>query len=64
MGVRIFVLSEALFGIAVGIFSLVLNLHLLAAGVSETQIGRMNSVSTLLAGAVAVPGGWLAGKMG
>ncbi|WP_051775623.1 MFS transporter [Paenibacillus tyrfis] len=63
-GVRRFVASEALFGLGVGLFSLVLNLHLLFKGVSEEQIGQITSVSTLVAGIIAIPGGLLAGKLG
>lgn len=59
---RLFIVSEVLFGIGVGLFSFVLNLHLLSKGISEEQIGRITMVSMLVAGIIAILGGLLASK--
>ena len=63
-GVRRFVLSEALLGISLGLFSLVLNLHLLAAGMSEEAIGVLTALGTIVVGLSAIPIGLLARHWG
>lgn len=63
-GVRRFVLSEALLGISLGLFSLVLNLHLLAAGMREEAIGVLTALGTIVVGLSAIPIGLLARRLG
>ncbi|SEB54433.1 MFS transporter [Paenibacillus sp. GP183] len=63
-GVRRFILSEILLGIGIGLFMLVLNLHLLDLGVNEEQIGRISSVGALFMGILGIPSGLLANYMG
>lgn len=63
-GVRRFVLSEALLGVSMGLFSLVLNLHLLAAGMSEEAIGFLTALGTMVVGLSAIPIGLLARRLG
>lgn len=63
-GVRRFILSEALLGIGIGIFSLVLNLHLLYMGINEAEIGQLSSMGVLITGLVAIPFGLLANRFG
>ncbi|AIS53399.1 major facilitator superfamily MFS_1 [Thermoanaerobacter kivui] len=62
--VKRFIATEALLGIGMGIFGLVLNLHLLALNVSPEQIGALNSVGTLVMGAAAIPAGFFANYIG
>ncbi|MBE3595737.1 MAG: MFS transporter [Hydrogenibacillus sp.] len=54
-GVRRFVLSESLLGIGIGLFSLLLNFHLLALGVREETLGTLNAVGTVAMGMAAFP---------
>ncbi|MCF6093434.1 MFS transporter [Microaerobacter geothermalis] len=63
-GVRRFVISEALLGVGIGLFSLVLNLHLLAVGLDEEKIGEITSIGMLIVGAAAIPTGLLANRTG
>lgn len=63
-GVRRFLMTEALYGIAIGMYSLVLNLHLLSKGLREDQIGALASTGILVMGALAIPVAVLAGKVG
>jgi DHA1 family multidrug resistance protein-like MFS transporter len=63
-GVRRFILSEIMLGIGMGLFMLVLNLHLLDLGVNEEQIGRISSVGALFMGLLGIPSGLLANYMG
>jgi MFS family permease len=62
--VKRFIATEALLGIGMGIFGLVLNLHLLALNISPEQIGVLNSVGTLVMGAAAIPAGFFANYIG
>jgi predicted MFS family arabinose efflux permease len=64
IGVRRFIISEILLGIGIGLFMLVLNLHLLDLGVNEEQIGRISSVGALFMGLLGIPSGLLANYMG
>lgn len=63
-GVRRFIISEIMLGIGIGLFMLVLNLHLLDLGVNEEQIGRIASVGALFMGLLGIPSGLLANYMG
>ncbi|MBP1996620.1 MFS transporter [Paenibacillus eucommiae] len=63
-GVRWFVITEALLGIGIGMFQLVLNLHLLDMRLDEKQIGELTSVGALIMGLVSIPAGLLAGWAG
>ncbi len=63
-GVRRFIISEALLGIGIGIFSLVLNLHLLNMGINEAEIGKLSSMGVLIIGLVAIPFGLMANRFG
>ncbi|ANE48736.1 hypothetical protein SY83_05015 [Paenibacillus swuensis] len=56
-GVRIFVMTECLFGVGIGLFSLVLNLHLLDLGYDEGFIGRLTSIGSLAMGLLSLPAG-------
>jgi MFS family permease len=51
-------------GIAIGLYSLLLNLHLLDLGLSEDQIGTISSFGSIVMGVVAIPCGMLAGRFG
>lgn len=63
-GVRWFVLTEAFLGIGIGIFNLLLNLHMLALGFDEAQIGAVASMGTVAMAAVSLPSGILASRFG
>lgn len=63
-GVRWFVLTESMLGIGIGLFNLLLNLHLLALGLNEEQIGAVASFGVIVMGAVSVPCGLLAARYG
>ncbi|WP_372009589.1 MFS transporter [Paenibacillus chitinolyticus] len=62
--VRRFLATEALYGIGIGLYSLALNLHLLALGASGGQIASISAVGILIMGIGALPAGMLAGKIG
>lgn len=62
LGVRQFLYSEPLFGIAMGMFAFVLNFHLLDTGLDEIQIGQLTSLHMLVMGASAIPFGLLADR--
>jgi DHA1 family multidrug resistance protein-like MFS transporter len=64
IGVRRFIISEILLGIGIGLFSLVLNLHLLDLGINEAQIGRISSIGALIMGLIGIPSGLLANYWG
>lgn len=63
-GVRYFLYSEGLFGMAVGLYALLYNLHLLSLGFNETQIGQLTSISTLVMAGAAIPLALLADRFG
>jgi|GEM_PF-591719 len=63
-GVRRFLATEALYGIAIGMYALVLNLHLLSKGLKETQVGTLASTGILIMGLLAIPVALLADRLG
>lgn len=63
-GVRRFLATEALYGIAIGMYALVLNLHLLSKGLKETQVGTLASTGILIMGLLAIPVALLADRVG
>lgn len=63
-GVRWFVLTESMLGIGIGIYTLLLNLHLLALGLNEEQIGAISSFGTVCLGVASIPVGLLANRFG
>ncbi|TYP74125.1 MFS transporter [Paenibacillus methanolicus] len=63
-GVRRFLITEALYGIGIGLYSLVLNLHLLAKGLKEDQVGALVSAGILVMGLLAIPVSLLANRFG
>ncbi|NIK77011.1 putative MFS family arabinose efflux permease [Paenibacillus castaneae] len=64
VGVRRFLMTEALYGIGIGLYALVLNLHLLSKGLKEDQIGALVSVGILIMGILAIPVSLLANRLG
>ncbi|RAV05645.1 MFS transporter [Paenibacillus sp. YN15] len=63
-GVRRFLMTETLLGIGLGMATLLLNLHLLALGLTETQLGAISSAGSICMGAVSIPCGLLANRFG
>ncbi|WP_123043446.1 MFS transporter [Cohnella candidum] len=63
-GVRRFLATEALYGIGIGMYALVLNLHLLSRGLREDEIGKLASAGILIMGALAIPVSLLANRLG
>jgi DHA1 family multidrug resistance protein-like MFS transporter len=63
-GVRSFIATESLFGIGAGIFSLILNLHLLKIGFDEKLIGQITSLGALTVGVLSLPAGLLVRRIG
>lgn len=63
-GVKWFVLTESMLGIGIGIYNLLLNLHLLALGFNEERIGAIASFGVIVMGAVSIPCGMLAARYG
>lgn len=63
-GVRRFLVSEALYGVSIGLYTLVLNLHLLFRGLKEDEIGALVSMGILVMGVLAIPVSLLANRMG
>ncbi|GLX66889.1 MFS transporter [Paenibacillus glycanilyticus] len=63
-GVRRFLMTESLYGIGIGLYSLVLNLHLLSKGLREDQVGALVSVGILIMGILAIPVSLLANRYG
>ncbi len=64
VGVRRFLATEALYGIGIGMYSLVLNLHLLSRGLKAEQVGALASLGILIMGAAAIPVSMLASRLG
>lgn len=54
-GVKRFLGTEPLYGLSMGMFSLILNLHLIEVGISEKQIGWITSMGILVMGIFAIP---------
>ncbi|EGG32714.1 MFS transporter [Paenibacillus sp. HGF5] len=63
-GVRRFLISEAFYGIGIGLYTLVLNLHLLFRGLREDEIGALVSMGILIMGVLAIPVSLLANRTG
>lgn len=63
-GVRRFIFSEVLLGIGIGLFNLVLNLHLLEMKLDEEQIGQLGSFGTIVMGLISIPTGLMANRFG
>ncbi|MGD9679412.1 MAG: MFS transporter [Vulcanibacillus sp.] len=63
-GSRYFILSESLLGIAIGIYSLVFNLHLLEIGLTEVEIGEILSIGALVMGIFSIPAALSANRYG
>ncbi|REE94563.1 putative MFS family arabinose efflux permease [Paenibacillus taihuensis] len=63
-GVKRFIATESLFGIGAGIFSLILNLHLLALGFSEGVIGQITSLGALTVGITSLPASMIVRRVG
>lgn len=64
VGVRRFLMTEAMYGIGIGMYSLVLNLHLLSKGMKEDEIGLLMSIGILIMGALAIPVSISANRIG
>ncbi|NQX69886.1 MFS transporter [Paenibacillus alba] len=62
--VKRFIATESLFGIGVGIFSLILNLHLLDLGFSKGDIGKITSLGALTIGLASLPAGFIVKRVG
>ena len=63
-GVKRFLGTEPLYGLSLGMFTLILNLHFIEVGVTEKQIGWITSMGILVMGACAIPVSILAKKTG
>ncbi|WP_308639397.1 MFS transporter [Paenibacillus silvisoli] len=63
-GVKRFIATESLFGVAAGIFSLILNLHLLELGFSKDFIGQITSIGALTVGLTSLPAGMIVQRVG
>ncbi len=61
---KIFIATEPLLGIGIGLVGLVLNLHILVLGYGETEIGKITSYGSLLQGVASLPAGYLASVLG
>ncbi|MEH7084461.1 MFS transporter [Neobacillus drentensis] len=63
-GVKRFLATESLYGLSIGMFTLILNLHLIEMGMTEKQIGLITSMGILVMGILAIPVSILAKKTG
>jgi DHA1 family multidrug resistance protein-like MFS transporter len=63
-GVKRFIATESLFGIGAGIFSLILNLHLLDLGYSKAFIGQLTALGALTVGLTSLPAGLIVKRVG
>lgn len=61
---KVYVGTEAAYGVAMGIYGFVLNLFFLSLGLNATQIGAITSAGIVVMGACALPLGFLARKTG
>lgn len=61
---KIYVGTEALYGVAMGMYGFVLNFFLLSLGLQTSQIGLITSAGIVVMGACALPLGFLAGRTG
>lgn len=64
VGARRFIITEAFFGLSVGIFTMLLNLHLLALNLNEKKIGEILSTGNLVVGFACIPAVLLANRFG
>jgi MFS family permease len=62
--IKFFYATDILFGFAQAIFSTLFNLHLLSVGFTAGHIGQLQSLSSLLTAALAIPVGLVADKWG
>lgn len=62
LGVRRFLYSEPLFGIAMGLMAFLLNFHFLEKGLTEIQIGQLTSLQMIVMGLTAIPLGIVADR--
>ncbi|WP_127579872.1 MFS transporter [Paenibacillus koleovorans] len=62
--VQRFIGTEAVFGTGTGIFSLILNLHMLDLGYSQEVVGRIASLGALTVGILSLPAGWVVQRIG
>jgi DHA1 family multidrug resistance protein-like MFS transporter len=62
--VKRFIATESLFGVGVGISSLILNLHLLDLGFSKGDIGKITSLGALTIGLASLPAGFIVKLVG
>ncbi|NOU67858.1 MFS transporter [Paenibacillus sp. LMG 31461] len=62
--VKRFIATESLFGIGVGISSLILNLHLLDLGFTKGDIGKITSLGALTIGLASLPAGFIVKLIG
>jgi MFS transporter, DHA1 family, multidrug resistance protein len=63
-GVKRFLATESLYGLSIGMFTLILNLHLIEMGITEKEIGLIISMGILVMGILAIPVSLLAKKTG
>jgi predicted MFS family arabinose efflux permease len=63
-GVKRFLATESLYGLSIGMFTLILNLHFIEMGISGRQIGLITSMGILVMGIFAIPVSFLAKKIG
>ena len=61
---RIYIGTEAVYGVSMGIYGFVLNLFFLSLGMDTVSIGSLTSASIIIMGACALPLGFLARKTG
>ena len=64
VGVRRMLFSEMFYGFGVGVFSMLLNLHLLALGVNEKEIGKVISIGGIAVGIACLPSVFFANYFG
>ncbi|MGO4495655.1 MFS transporter [Paenibacillus sp. 2RAB27] len=62
--VKRFIATESLFGVGVGISSLILNLHLLDLGFTKGDIGKITSLGALTIGLASLPAGFIVKLIG
>lgn len=60
--IKSLLIAQSLYGIGLGMFTVLLNLYLREIGFSETTIGKILAVQSLCAAVFSMPMGWLADK--
>lgn len=63
-GVKSFIITETLLGIALGLYTMVYNLHLIDLGLTEANIGEIVSSGTLVMGIMSIPSVIIANRIG